>query len=251
MKTSHLSQLCRQLQLSGVAATIDQACEQAARQKQSHQEFLLDLFQQESAYRNQRRAQRRVKEGKFPIVKTLDSFDFQRAAHLPEVQLRTLAEGDYIRQAESIIFMGEPGTGKTHLACALGYAAAQQGHAVRFMMASQLVNLLVEARDSRVLSAITQRFAQYKLLILDELGYLPLTKADSELLFQVISQRQERLPLIITTNLPFSEWTSIFPDPRLCKALIDRITHRAHIIETGQQSVRLEQTLQQRRERKK
>ncbi len=115
MKTSHLSQLCRQLQLSGVAATIDQACEQSARQKQSHQEFLLDLFQQESAYRNQRRAQRRVKEGKFPIVKTLDSFDFQRATHLPEVQLRTLAEGDYIRQAESIIFMGEPGTGKTHL----------------------------------------------------------------------------------------------------------------------------------------
>lgn len=251
MKTSHLSQLCRQLQLSGVAATIDQACEQSARQKQSHQEFLLDLFQQESDYRNQRRAQRRVKEGKFPIVKTLDSFDFQRAAHLPEVQLRTLAEGDYIRQAESIIFMGEPGTGKTHLACALGYAAAQQGHAVRFMMASQLVNLLVEARDSRVLSAITQRFSQYKLLILDELGYLPLTKADSELLFQVISQRQERLPLIITTNLPFSEWASIFPDPRLCKALIDRITHRSHIIETGEQSVRLEQTLQQRRERKK
>jgi DNA replication protein DnaC len=111
--------------------------------------------------------------------------------------------------------------------------------------------LTVEAKDSRVLSSITQRFAQYKLLILDELGYLPLTKADSELLFQVISQRQERLPLIITTNLPFSEWTSIFPDPRLCKALIDRITHRAHIIETGQQSVRLEQTLQQRRDRKK
>ena len=251
MKTSHLSQLCRQLQLSSIAATIDQACEQSTRQKQAPQEFLSALFQQESDYRNERRAYRRIKEGKFPVIKTLESFDFQRAHHLPEVQLRELAEGHYIRQAESIILMGEPGTGKTHLACALGYAAAQQGHAVRFMMASQLVNLLVEAKDSRVLSTITQRFAQYKLLILDELGYLPLTKADSELLFQVISQRQERLPLIITTNLPFSEWTSIFPDPRLCKALIDRITHRAHIIETGQQSVRLEQTLQQRRDRKK
>ena len=122
---------------------------------------------------------------------------------------------------------------------------------MRFMMTSQLVNLLVEAKDSRVLSSITQRFSRYKLLILDELGYLPLTKADSELLCQVISQRQERLPIIITTNLPFSEWTSIFPDQRLCKALIDRITHRAHIIETGHQSIRLEETMQQRKGGKK
>lgn len=247
MSLSPLSKLCRQLQLSGISTTVDKACGSAARQQQSHHDFLSELLQQESEYRNQRRTHRRVKEAKFPWNKTLDSFDFERAQHLPEVRLRELAQGQYIQEAQSVILMGEPGTGKTHLACALGYAAASQGHAVRFMMASQLVNLLVEAKDSRVLSSITQRFARYKLLILDELGYLPLSKADSELLFQVISQRQERLPLIITTNLPFSEWTSIFPDPRLCKALIDRITHRAHIIETGQQSVRLEQTLQQNR----
>lgn len=246
-----LSQLCQQLALPTVATTVDQACESAQRQQQPYREFLLDLFHREWDMRCQRRTMRRVKEAKFPWVKTLDSFDFQRSVHLPEVKLRQLAQGDYISEAEPIILIGEPGTGKTHLACALGYAAAQQGHAVRFMMTSQLINLLVEAKDSRVLSSITQRFSRYKLLILDELGYLPLTKADSELLFQVISQRQERLPIIITTNLPFSEWTSIFPDQRLCKALIDRITHRAHIIETGHQSIRLEETIQQRKGGKK
>jgi len=246
-----LSQLCQQLALPAVASTVDQACESAQRQQQPYSEFLLDLFHHEWEMRCQRRTMRRVKEAKFPWVKTLDSFDFQRAAHLPEVKLRQLAQGNYIADAEPIILIGEPGTGKTHLGCALGFAAAQQGHAVRFMMASQLVNLLVEAKDSRVLSSITQRFARYKVLILDELGYLPLSKADSELLFQVISQRQERLPIIITTNLPFSEWTSIFPDQRLCKALIDRITHRAHIIETGHQSVRFEETIGQRQGGKK
>lgn len=163
--------------------------------------------------------------------------------HLPEVLIRQLAQGDYIQKAEPIIFIGEPGTGKTHLACALGYAAAKQGINIRFTTTAQLVNLLVEAKDSRILSSITSRYARYKLLILDELGYVPLSKADSELLFQVISQRQERLPLIITTNLPFSEWTNIFPDQRLCKALIDRITHRAYIIETGEKSNRFEETV--------
>jgi len=220
-----------------------QTCEQATRQQQPHQQFLLDLLTQEYDARQQRRASRRIKEAKFPWVKTLDSFDFQRSPHLPQTLIKQLAQGDYIHNAEPVISIGEPGTGKTHLASALGYAAAGQGIAVRFITASQLINLLVEARDSRVLSNITQRFARYKLLILDELGYLPLSKVDSELLFQVISQRQERLPIIITTNLPFSEWTSIFPDQRLCKALVDRITHRAHIIESGEKSMRFEETL--------
>lgn len=251
MTTHLLPELCRQLQLSAMANSILQTCEQAQRQNQPHDNFLLDLLQHELDVRLERRTSRRIKEAKFPWVKSLDSFDFKRSDHLPEIKLQQLAQGDYISKAEPIILLGEPGTGKTHLACALGYAAAQQGHSVRFIMASQLVNLLVEAKDSRVLSTITQRFAQYKLLILDELGYLPLGKVDSELLFQVISQRQERLPTIITTNLPFSEWTAIFPDQRLCKALIDRITHRAHIIDTGRQSARLAETLQQQKGVKK
>lgn len=243
MTTLTLPELCSQLALSSLKQGIIELCEQAARQQQDHQEFLLDVLLQEYESRQQRRANRRIKEAKFPWIKTLDSFDFERSPHLPERTIRQLAEGDYIQAAEPVIFIGEPGTGKTHLASALGYAAAQQGLSVRFITACQLINLLVEARDSRVLSSITRRFSRYTVLILDELGYLPLSKVDSELLFQVISQRQERLPIVITTNLPFSEWTNIFPDQRLCKALIDRITHHAHIIEFGEKSIRFEETL--------
>jgi DNA replication protein DnaC len=243
MNANYLESLCQQLRLPTTASRVAKACEQATRQQLSHEQFLTELLDAELETRAQKRLTRLVKEAKFPSVKTLESFNFSRSPHLPETLLRELAQGKYIDNAQPIILIGEPGTGKTHLACALGYAAAQAGTMVRFTTTAQLVNLLVEAKDNRVLSVITARYSRYKLLILDELGYVPLTKADSELLFQVISQRQERLPLIITTNLPFSEWTSVFPDHRLCKALIDRITYKAHIIETGENSIRFEETL--------
>jgi DNA replication protein DnaC len=177
------------------------------------------------------------------LPKTLASFDFRRAPALPEVQIRQLAEGDYIDRAETVILMGEPGTGKTHLATALGVAAANQGRAVRFASAGRLVNELVEAKDARELGRLVGRYSRLDLLVLDELGYLPLSKADAELLFQVLSERHERRALVLTTNLPFGEWTTVFPDPRLCRAVIDRLTHRAHIIETGMQSIRLQEAL--------
>lgn len=243
MNQQQLIELCKNLQLTVVAKQVEEACQQAQRQQLPYNNFLFNLLSEELDVRLHRRASRRLKEAKFPSIKTLEGFNFERSPQLPEVLIRQLSQGQYINDAKPIIFIGEPGTGKTHLASALGYAAAMQGEPVRFTSASQLVNLLIEAKDSRVLSSITQRYARYKLLILDELGYLPLSKTDSELLFQVISQRQERLPIIITTNLPFSEWTSIFPDQRLCRALIDRITHNAYIIETGERSARLEDTL--------
>lgn len=244
--------VCQQLQLTSMLASgrLTMACEQAMRQKLPYEEFLYHLLAEEYSARQQRRAIRRIKEAKFPLVKTLDSFDFERAPRLPEVLIRQLATGSYLKEAKPIIFIGEPGTGKTHLASALGYAAAEQGQVVRFTSASQLANVLIEAKESRVLSNITRRYAKYKLLILDELGYLPLGKTDAELLFQVISQRQERFSTIITTNLPFSEWTSIFSDKRLCCALIDRITHNAHIIETGECSVRFEDTVKLMKKKK-
>lgn len=238
-----LIKLCKQLQLTSMAASIVTACERAQRQQQSHTDFLTELLSQEYEARLEKRAQRRIKEAKFPLLKTLEAFDFARNPGLPEAKIRSLAQGGYINKAEPIIFIGEPGTGKTHLATALGYCAAQQGCCVRFTTTSQLANLLVEARDHHQLSLLTQRYQRYSLLILDELGYLPLAKNDAELLFQILSQRHEKYPIIITTNLPFSEWTSVFTDHRLCKALIDRITHRAHIIETGNNSARLEQTI--------
>ena len=241
--TTPLATLCKQLQLSFTATNINTACEQAKRQQPDYADFLTDIFTREYESKFNNRAKRRVKEAGFPLVKTLESFDFSKAPNLPEVKIRSLSKGDYIKKAEPIIFLGEPGTGKTHLATALGYCAAQQGLCVKFTTVSQLVNALVEARDSRQLSLLSKRYQEYKLLIIDELGYLPLAKTDAELLFQIFSQRHEKYPIIITTNLPFSEWTSIFTDQRLCKALIDRITHHAHIIETGKYSIRLEQTI--------
>ncbi len=239
----NLSTLCKQLQLSFMAASAENICEQAERQQPHYADFLIDLLTQEYEGRLERRAQRRVKDAKFPRVKTLDSFDFERVPNLPETKIRKLLNCDYINKAEPIIFIGEPGTGKTHLASALGYAAALQGYSVRFITACQLANSLVEAKNHQQLSSLILRYQKYHLLILDELGYLPLANIDAELLFQVLSQRHEKWPVIITTNLPFSEWTSVFVDHRLCKALIDRVTHRAHIIETGAKSVRFEQTI--------
>jgi len=198
------------------------------------------LLEAEVEERDHRRAARRIKDAGFPIVKTLESFAFSRATHLPEALIRKLCDGDYIDRAESVILLGEPGTGKTHLATALGVAAAQQGRLVRFVTVGRLVNELVEARDARELSRLVGRYGRVDLLVLDELGFVPLGRTDAELLFQVLSERHERRGIIITTNLPFGEWTSVFPDPRLCRAVIDRLTHRAHIIETGAQSLRLD-----------
>ncbi len=240
MFTNQLITVCKNLKLSSIASYAPAACEQARRQQQSYEEFLFELINQEYEERLERRIKKRIKEAKFPKIKTLDSFDFNResAAHLPETFIRSLSEGHYIKEAQSIILLGEPGTGKTHIACALGYSAAQQGKTVRFITSSQLVNQLMEAKDSRELHRITQQYQTYQVLIVDELGYLPFANTDAELLFQVLSTRHEQASTIITTNLPFSEWTSIFLDHRLCKALIDRLTHKAHIIDTGELSNR-------------
>jgi len=148
-----------------------------------------------------------------------------------------------VDQAETVIFVGDPGTGKTHLATALGVAAAEQGRRVRFVTAGRLVNELTEAKSALELGRVVSRYARLDLLVLDELGYLPLGKADAELLFQVLSERAEQRALVLTTNLKFSEWTSIFLDARLCRAVIDRLTHRSHIVDTGEDSIRLEDAL--------
>lgn len=238
-----LEALCQDLKLPVVAREAPTLAEAAQRQGLTPLAYLIQVLEQEVSERAARRAARRLKEAGFPLVKTLEGFDFRRSSDLPEAQLRGLAEGHYIDQAQTIILMGEPGTGKTHLATALGVAAAYQGRAVRFTSAGRLVNDLVEAKDARTLGRVVGRYSRLDLLILDELGYLPLSKADAELLFQVLSERHERRALVLTTNLPFSEWTTIFPDPRLCRAVLDRLTHRAHIIETGTQSMRLQEAM--------
>ena len=242
---NHIQSLCRTLHLPTVAREAESLAAQGERQGLSLLDYLAQLFEAECDERAAKRAQRRLKEAAFPRLKTLEGFDFTRNPTLSEVQLRRLAEGHYIDAFESILFIGEPGTGKTHLASALG-AAAQQGRRVRFVTTGALVNELTEAKDAHALSRVIARYARVELLILDEVGFVPLAKTDAELLFQLLSERHERRALILTTNLPFAEWTSVFPDERLCRAVIDRLTHRAHIIETGTESVRLGDALKRK-----
>ena len=236
-------ELCKTLRLPALRRDAGRLAVEAARQGLGHLVFLKQLLETVCSERIERRAARRIKEAGFPQIKTLESFDFSRAAHLPEALIRQLAEGRYIEAAEPVLCLGEPGTGKTHLAIALGVAAAQRGHSVRFVTVAQLATELVEARDARELGRVVARYNRAEVLILDELGYVPLSRVDAELLFRVLGERQERRPVIVTTNLPFGEWTQVFPDPRLCKAVVDRLTFRAHIIETGSESMRLQASL--------
>ena len=238
-----LATLCRRLQLPTIGREAGRLAVEASRQQLSHLAYLTQVLTVEVAEREERRALRRIKAAGFPLPKTLESFDFQRAPHLPEALLHQLATGTYIAAAEPILFLGESGTGKTHLATALGMAAAQAGRAVRFVTAAQLVTELIEARTAHELNRLVSRYTRLEVLIVDELGYLPLSRADADLLFRVLSERHERRPVIVTTNLPFSEWTSVFPDARLCRAVVDRLTHRAHLIDTGTESIRLAEAL--------
>jgi DNA replication protein DnaC len=251
MAETEILRLCKRLHLPSVAMHATRIATEGVRAGTGHLDFLAELLRIEVEDRAERRAQRRMKEAAFPIVKTLQGFDFRRAPHLPEASLRQLAEGGYIDRAEPVILIGEPGTGKTHLATALGAAAAQQGRRVRFVTTARLVNELVEARDSRELNRVVSRYARVDLLILDELAYVPLGTTDAELLFSVLGERHERRAIVITTNLPFSEWTTVVPNARLCRAMLDRLTDRAHIIDTGTESARLRDSLSRRKKPKK
>jgi DNA replication protein DnaC len=246
MKIEDVIELCEKLKLKTIAARIVDFSNNIPDWKEKHSQYLCyiyNLLEFECKYRQELRALNLIKEARFPILKGLESFDFNQAPHLPEKRIRELANGSYISKAKPIIFLGESGTGKTHLATAIGYHNAELGHRVRFVTASHLANELIAAHDAHQLGKIVDYYNKFPVLILDELGFLPLSKTDAELIFQVLSKRHEQKPIIITTNLPFSEWTSIIPDARLCRAIVDRVTHRAYIIETGNRSARLAETL--------
>lgn len=204
----------------------------------------MGLLESELDDRAARRKQRRVRDAKFPRLKTIDDFNFEEAPHIPAAMIYELATCGFVERAEPVIFIGEPGTGKSHLATALGIAACMQSRRVRFVTAAALLNELIEARDNHNLSKVVARYARIDLVVLDELAYVPLSATEAELLFQVLDQRAEVSPIVVTTNLPFSEWTSVFPEPRLCKAIVDRLTFNAHIVETGTESWRFRKTMQ-------
>ncbi len=201
--------------------------------------FLRRLVEREALDREKRAAERRVKNARFPILKTLDTFDFTAQPSLNEKLVRELMTGEYADRHENVLLVGNSGTGKTHLASALGFAGCMQGRRVRFFAVKALVTHLVEMTEQRQLERTLHQLERQDILILDELGYVPFSKTGAELLFEVVSRSYERLSLIVTTNLPFESWTEVFGSERLTGALLDRLTHRVHILEANGPSYRL------------
>lgn len=246
MEEAVIQQYCKQLRLPSVAAQAFRLAEQAAKQNQNHLRYLNILLASEVEERERHTVERRIREAKLPRVKTIEEFNFIDSPQVPAALIRDLAEGGYLGRSEPVIFIGECGTGKTHLASGLCVAACRQKKRVRFVTAAGLVNELVEAQHHNQLGRVLQRFSRYDLIAIDEVGYVPLAEIGAELLFQVVADRAEKAALVITTNLPFSEWTQVFTNARLCKALLDRVTDRAHIIETGAESYRFKRTLEKK-----
>jgi DNA replication protein DnaC len=225
----------------------DKVARQCAAEGVDHVRYLLRLAELELIERERRMVERRIREARFPTVKSLDSFDFLTIPSLNKVLVLDLARGDYIERRENVIALGNSGTGKTHIALGLGLAACQRGMSVGFTTAAARVHELLEARDERRLLRLQKQLAGYRLLIIDELGFVPLSKSGAELLFEIFSQRYERGSTLVTSNLPFDEWTEILGSERLTGALLDRLTHHVHILEMNGESYRLAQSKSRRR----
>ena len=232
----------KQLRLPTFLSEHAKLATQCAIEGKDHIQYLLRLCELELIERERRMIERRIKAAKFPATKSLDSFDFKVIASLNKALTIELARCEFIDHRHNVIALGPSGTGKTHIALGLGLAACQKGKKVRFTTASTLVHELIEATDERRLQRLQKQLAGYELLIIDELGFVPLSKTGAELLFEVISQRYERGSIIITSNLPFDEWTEVFRSERLTGAILDRLTHHVHILEMNGDSFRLRQS---------
>lgn len=249
LEHASVRQYCKAVRVPTIGANFVPLAEQAVKENHSHIRYLEALLAIESEERDRHAITNRIREAQLPRIKTLEEFDFAQAPQIPAARIRELAEGGYIDRSEPVVLIGECGTGKSHLATGLCLAACHQKRRVRFTTAAALVNELVEAKQNNQVRRLMTRWQKYDLIALDEVGYVPLADIGAEFLFQVISERAERAAIIVTTNLPFSEWTTVFPNPRLCKALLDRITDRAHIIETGTESFRFRRTMERRKKR--
>lgn len=232
----------RELRLPVVRADAGRIATIAERSQQSYLAFLAEVLSAEVDERGERRRQRRVTEARFPRVKRLADFDLAAAPSVNPATIATLAGCGYLDAGEPVVLLGDSGTGKSHLLIGLGVAACEQGRRVRYATAAQLVNELVEAADERRLSRLVARYGRLDLLCLDELGYVQLDSRGAELLFQILTEREEKASIAVASNLPFSEWGQVIVDPRLVAAIVDRVTFNAHIIETGTDSYRLRTT---------
>ena len=217
----------------------DKLARRCAAEGVDHTGYLLRLAELELLDRERRMVERRIRQARFPAVKGLDGFDFAAIPSLNKMLVLELARCEYVERRENVIALGNSGTGKTHVALGLGLAACQKGLSVGFTTAAALVHELLEARDEKRLLRLQKQLAAHRLLIIDELGYVPLSSAGAELLFEVFSQRYERGSTLVTSNLPFDEWTAVFGAERLTGALLDRLTHHVHILEMNGESYRL------------
>src|SRR5690606_39102735 len=242
-----IQQHCKLLRLPTVGGQLQTLAEQALRERRTHVGYLEALLSAEVEDRERRTIERRLKEARLPRIKTLEEFDFAESKKVSAAEIAQLAKGEYIDRSEPVLLIGDCGTGKTHLMTGLCVAACRQKRRARFTTAAALVNELVEAKQQLQLSRTLSRWSRYELIAIDEVGYVPMAEVGAEFLFQVIADRAEKAAVILTTNLPFSEWTKVIPNARLCKALLDRLTDRAHILETGEESYRFRRTLARRK----
>ena len=247
MNLIELNRALGQLRLGGIAAVLETRLRQAQAEAMPPIDFLSCLVSDELTRRGERLLERRKKQAEFrDAQKTLDNFDFNFNRKMNRSLVFDLATGAFIARHEDGLFLGPPGTGKSHLATGLAISACRQRRRVRFTTAAALVNQLVEAQREQSLSRMLARWSRVELIVIDELGYVPLAEVAAELLFQIIAERAEKAAVIVTTNLPFSEWPQVFTNARLCKAMLDRLTDRAHIIETGSESYRFRRTLRKK-----
>lgn len=239
-----LKAILKDLKLSAMEREIEASLRQAGESGIGYDEFLLELGRTEIESRASNRLKRRINEAKFPLIKPLETFDLHAVPELDIRAFRDLITCEYIKERRNVIFLGKSGTGKTHMATALGLEACKNNFRTRFVTCYGLVNELIEAREERKLQRLLQRYSRYDLLICDELGYIPFSKEGAELLFQVLAERHEKGSVLITTNLGFADWTQVFGEQTMTAALLDRLTHKAMIINCSWESYRLKQSLE-------
>jgi DNA replication protein DnaC len=238
-----LAENLKALNLTSVMRSLEELVRQAKESATDYEDFLLSLTEAELEHRAQNRLKRKLRDARFPLMKTLEMYDYSAAPQLDRRLIHELETGEYVKERRNIILIGKSGTGKTHLATGLGVSACRQGIGTRFVTGCALANELIEAQGSRELSRAIHKYSRPQLLVLDELGYVPFGKQSAELLFQVLAERHERGSVIITSNLGFGDWTQVFGDPNLTATLLDRLTHKAHVLTCTWESYRLKETL--------